>query len=119
MGKAYDGYGFILVEFQFGKDLAEATQDMRDAISAKRADLPLEMEEPIIRKFNDTDRPIVSLALSSARTLSQAELTRLADPTITRELRVDPRRGRGAGERQGRARAHGRARSRRACSRRG
>ncbi|MEO8562932.1 MAG: efflux RND transporter permease subunit [bacterium] len=85
-GKAYDGYGFILVEFQFGKDLGEATQDLRDAISAKRADLPLEMKEPIIRKFNDTDRPIVSLALSST-TLTQAELTRLADPVITRELR--------------------------------
>src|SRR6478672_7840515 len=87
--KAYDGYGFIMVEFQFGKDLAEATQDLRDAISAKRADLPLEMKEPIIKKFNDTDRPIVSLALTSV-TLSQAELTRLADPTITRELRSIP-----------------------------
>src|SRR5215203_268941 len=88
-GKAYDGYGLIMVEFQFGKDLAEATQDLRDAISAKRADLPLEMKEPIIRKFNDTDRPIVSLALSSS-TLSQAELSRLADPSITRELRSLP-----------------------------
>jgi HAE1 family hydrophobic/amphiphilic exporter-1 len=88
-GKAYDGYGFIMVEFQFGKDLMEATQDLRDAISAKRADLPTEMKEPIIQKFNDTDRPIVSLALSSS-TLSQAELTRLADPTITRELRSIP-----------------------------
>src|SRR5215218_4552721 len=88
-GKAYDGYGFIMVEFQFGKDLAEATQDLRDAISAKRADLPLEMKEPIIKKFNDTDRPIVSLALTST-TLSQAELSRLADPTITRELRSLP-----------------------------
>jgi HAE1 family hydrophobic/amphiphilic exporter-1 len=88
-GKAYDGYGFILVEFQFGKDLAEATQDLRDAISAKRADLPPEMKEPIIKKFNDTDRPIVSLALSST-TLSQAELSRLADPSITRELRSIP-----------------------------
>src|SRR5215217_7963064 len=82
-GKAYDGYGFIMVEFQFGKDLAEATQDLRDAISAKRADLPLEMKEPIIKKFNDTDRPIVALALTSS-TLSQAELT------ITRELRSIP-----------------------------
>jgi HAE1 family hydrophobic/amphiphilic exporter-1 len=88
-GKAYDGYGFIMVEFQFGKDLLEATQDLRDAISAKRIDLPTEMKEPIIQKFNDTDRPIVSLALSSS-TLSQAELTRLADPTITRELRSIP-----------------------------
>ena len=88
-GKAYDGYGFILVEFQFGKDLAEATQDLRDAISSKRADLPPEMKEPIIKKMNDTDQPIVSLALSSS-VLSQAELTRLADPTITRELRSIP-----------------------------
>ena len=88
-GKAYDGYGFIMVEFQFGKDLMEATQDLRDAISAKRADLPLEMKEPIVQKFNDTDRPIVSMALSST-VLSQAELTRLADPTITRELRSVP-----------------------------
>ena len=88
-GRAYDGYAFIFVEFQFSKDLAEATQDLRDAISAKRADLPPEMKEPIIKKFNDTDRPIVSLALSSV-TLSQAELTRLADPTITRELRSIP-----------------------------
>ncbi|MEP6992135.1 MAG: efflux RND transporter permease subunit, partial [bacterium] len=88
-GSAYDGYGFILVEFEFGKDLAEASQELRDAISAKRADLPVEMKEPIIKKFNDTDRPIVSLALSST-TLTQAELTRLADPTITRELRSIP-----------------------------
>ena len=88
-GQAYDGYGLIIVEFQFGKDLLEATQDLRDAVSAKRADLPLEMKEPIIQKFNDTDRPIVSLALSST-VLSQAELTRLADPTITRELRSIP-----------------------------
>jgi hydrophobic/amphiphilic exporter-1 (mainly G- bacteria), HAE1 family len=88
-GHAYDGYGFIMVEFQFGKDLMEATQDLRDAISAKRADLPVEMKEPIVQKFNDTDRPIVSMALSST-TLSQGELTRLADPTITRELRSIP-----------------------------
>src|SRR5438045_9725172 len=78
-----------MVELQFGKDLMEATQDLRDAVSLKRADLPTEMKEPIIQKFNDTDRPIVSLALSST-TLNQAELTRLADPTLTRELRSIP-----------------------------
>src|SRR5258705_3442108 len=78
-----------MVEFQFGKDLMEATQDLRDAISAKRVDLPPEMKKPIIQKFNDTDRAIVSMALSSTA-LSQAELTRLADPTITRELRSIP-----------------------------
>ncbi|HET6681405.1 MAG TPA: efflux RND transporter permease subunit, partial [Gemmatimonadaceae bacterium] len=88
-GRAEDGFGFVLVEFQFEKPLLEATQDIRDAISSIRNDLPTEMEEPIIRKFNDTDLPIVSLALNSS-TLSPAELTRLADPGITRELRSIP-----------------------------
>ncbi len=81
-----DGFGQIIVEFQFGKSLSEATQDIRDAVSGIRADLPQELKEPIIKKFNDTDRPIVSFALASER-LSAGELTRLADPGITRELR--------------------------------
>jgi HAE1 family hydrophobic/amphiphilic exporter-1 len=84
--RAEDGFAFMFVEFTFEKPLNEATQDIRDAISGIRNDLPTEMEEPIIKKFNDTDLPIVSVALSSDR-LSPAELTRLADPGITRELR--------------------------------
>jgi len=88
-GRAEDGFGLITVEFLFEKPLAEATQDIRDAISEIRDDLPDEMKEPIIKKLNDTDRPIVSLALTSTR-LSPAELTRLADPAITRELRSIP-----------------------------
>ncbi|MDZ4673640.1 MAG: efflux RND transporter permease subunit [Gemmatimonadota bacterium] len=86
MGRAEDGYGFILIEFEFTKPLAEATQDVRDAISAIRNDLPPEMEEPLIKKMNDTDLPIVSLALTSP-TRGRRELTQLADPGITREIR--------------------------------
>ncbi|MGZ8492219.1 MAG: efflux RND transporter permease subunit, partial [Gemmatirosa sp.] len=86
MGTAQDGFATIMVEFEFEKPIAEATQDIRDAISGIRNDLPLEMEEPIIKKFNDTDQPIISLALSST-VLTPAELTRLADPGVTRQLR--------------------------------
>ena len=86
VSKAYDGYAMLMIEFLYSKDLNEASQDVRDAISGIRADLPTEIKEPIIRKFNDTDRPIVSVAVSSS-TLSSAELTRLVDPGITRELR--------------------------------
>jgi HAE1 family hydrophobic/amphiphilic exporter-1 len=88
-GRAEDGFGSFFIEFQFEKPLYEATQDIRDAISAIRQDLPVEMEEPIIRKLNDTDRPIVSLALNST-SVSPRELTALADPGITRELRSLP-----------------------------
>jgi hydrophobic/amphiphilic exporter-1 (mainly G- bacteria), HAE1 family len=89
MGQAYDGYANVFIEFYFGEDLNVASQDIRDAISSIRSDLPDEMKEPVIKKINDTDRPIVSLALSST-VLSPAELTRLADPDITRQLRSIP-----------------------------
>src|ERR1700750_636941 len=89
MGKDYDGYSMLMIEFLFDKDLNVASQEVRDAISTIRADLPTEMKEPIISKFNDTDRPIISVAISST-VLSPAELTRLADHGITRELRAIP-----------------------------
>ncbi len=85
-GTAEDGFASITVEFEFSKPVAEATQDVRDALSEIRNDFPEELEEPIIRKRNDTDRPIVSLALSSD-VLSASDLTRIADPGLTRELR--------------------------------
>ena len=81
-----DSFGVITVEFIFSKDLQEATQDIRDAISQIRNDLPLEMEEPILTRFDPNDLPIVQLTLSS-QTLRGPELTRIADPSITRRLR--------------------------------
>ena len=55
----------IITVFEFEKDLQEATQDIRDAISEIRNDLPPEMEEPILTRFDPADLPIISLALSS------------------------------------------------------
>ena len=82
-----DGFATLIVEFAFEKDLQEATQQIRDEISAIRNDLPPEMEEPILTRFDPADLPIVSMTLSSTR-LSGAELTALADPGITRQLRA-------------------------------
>lgn len=86
---ASDGFAQITTFFVFEKDLQVATQDIRDAISAKRQDLPQEMQEPILKRFNPTDAPIVSLALYS-ETMTPAQLTLLADPGIVRELRSIP-----------------------------
>src|SRR5215218_3826297 len=81
-----DGFGLLIVSFDFDKEVQQATQDIRDALSQIRGDLPQEMEEPILTRFDPNDLPIISLTLSSA-TLTAPELTRLADPAITRQLR--------------------------------
>ena len=88
-GEARDGFAQITTQFVYSKNLAEATQDIRDAIGTKRQDLPQEMEEPILKKFSPTDAPIVTLSLFST-SLSPAQLTQVADPGITRELRSIP-----------------------------
>ena len=84
-----DGFGNIIVEFVFEKDPRLATQEIRDEISGIRNELPTEMEEPILTRFDPQDEPIVSLTLSSPG-MTGAELTRLADPGITRQFRGIP-----------------------------
>ena len=80
-----DGFAQIMVQFVFSKPTDEAAQDVRDAISGIRDKLPAEMKEPVIKKFDPDDLPIVSLTLSS-NVLKPNELTILADPDITRKL---------------------------------
>jgi HAE1 family hydrophobic/amphiphilic exporter-1 len=82
-----DSFANIIVEFDFSKDPRMASQEIRDKISEIRNELPTEMEEPILTQFDPADRPILSLTLSSPG-LSGAELTRMADPDITRQLRA-------------------------------
>ena len=83
---ALDSFGVLVVEFQYEKNLMEATQEIRDKINSIRNDLPEEMKEPILTKINPNDVPIISLALSS-KTMPVEQLTLLADPGITRRLR--------------------------------
>ncbi len=84
---AYDSFAILVVTFLFDKNLQEASQDIRDSISEVRKDLPPEMEEPVITRFNPADLPIVSITLASD-TLSPVALTELADPGLTRRLRA-------------------------------
>jgi HAE1 family hydrophobic/amphiphilic exporter-1 len=83
---ALDGFASIVVEFDYDRDLQEASQEIRDKLSEIRNDLPVEMEEPILTKVNPVDFPIISAAMSSD-TLSVEQLSVLADPGITRRLR--------------------------------
>jgi HAE1 family hydrophobic/amphiphilic exporter-1 len=84
---ATDGFAQIIVQFVFSKPVDQATQDIRDAISAVRAQLPAEIIEPIIQRFDPNQLPIVSLALTSS-VLSPPQLTQIADQTIAGDLRA-------------------------------
>ena len=82
-----DGFAQIIVQFVFSKAVEQATQDIRDAISAVRAQLPAEILEPIIQRFDPNQLPIVSLALTSS-VLTPPQLTQIAEQTIAGDLRA-------------------------------
>ena len=86
-GAAQDGFANVTVFFVFEKDLQQASQDIRDKISSIRGELPPEMKEPILTRFDPADQPIVQLSLNSS-TLTAPSLTRIADPGVTRALRA-------------------------------
>ncbi len=83
---ATDGFAQIVLQFVFSKDVNQATQDVRDAISAVRSQLPAEIIEPVVQRFDPNSLPIVSIALTST-TLTTPQLTQLADQTIGGDLR--------------------------------
>ena len=84
-----EGVSQVVVEFELGRPVDAAAQDIRSKIEAIRRDLPADIDPPIVQKLDFAAQPIVSLALSSA-TLPLVELTQLADLTLRRQLESVP-----------------------------
>ena len=83
---AYEGSAQIRLQFNFKRNLIEASDDVRNAIAAVRYKLPIEMREPILRRVDPSAQPIMTLALSST-TLSHADISRLAEDTLADRFR--------------------------------
>jgi hydrophobic/amphiphilic exporter-1 (mainly G- bacteria), HAE1 family len=77
----------IVVVFNFKKNLAEAGDEMRNAIASVRHKLPLEMREPVLFRFDPSAEPIMQLALSSQKQ-SHAEISRLAEDVLADRFRA-------------------------------
>jgi HAE1 family hydrophobic/amphiphilic exporter-1 len=84
-----DGLASCTIFFDFEKPIQQASQDIRDAISTKRDDLPVEMEEPVLTRFDPSEQPIITITLTSA-SVPATTLSRLADPGVARALRAIP-----------------------------
>jgi hydrophobe/amphiphile efflux-1 (HAE1) family protein len=83
---SYEGGASIWIEFNFDRNLIEASDDVRNAIAAVRYKLPLEMREPILRRFDPAADPAMILALSST-SLTHAEISRLAEDVLADRFR--------------------------------
>jgi multidrug efflux pump subunit AcrB len=62
-----DGIANITVEFILDKDTAEAVNDVRDAVSRVRADLPAEMRDPTISKTITAGRVVLTFTAEARK----------------------------------------------------
>lgn len=67
-----DSIAVIVLEFKLGTDIKEAEQQVRNRIGNIRRDLPNEMYEPVIRRFDPADQPVITLAITSKLPQGQA-----------------------------------------------
>lgn len=79
----------ISMDFRVGTNLDVAAADIRQRIEAIRAQLPPESQPPVVAKLDINAQPIYYLGLGS-RTLSSAQLRRLAEDTIRPRLQRVP-----------------------------
>jgi HAE1 family hydrophobic/amphiphilic exporter-1 len=79
-----ESVSIVVVEFELDRDVDVASQDVRDKISSTRANLPTEIEEPVIQKLDPDSMPILAVALSANRPIR--EVTDYADNVIKERL---------------------------------
>ncbi len=82
--ESIEGLAQIFVEFELEEDIDIVSQDVRDKVAGIRGELPLEIEPPIIEKFDIDAAPIMAIAL--AGNASIRDLTEYADDVIKPRL---------------------------------
>nr|MBL8456202.1 efflux RND transporter permease subunit [Zoogloeaceae bacterium] len=83
--KVQDGSAIVTVEFRLEKPTQEAVDDVRDALSRIRADLPGDLKDPVISRVDVAGSPILTYTVASSRMDDEA-LSWFVDNTVTKAL---------------------------------
>jgi hydrophobe/amphiphile efflux-1 (HAE1) family protein len=75
-----ESVSYVILKFKLGTDIKDAEQQVRQRISNIRRNLPTELEEPVIRRFDPADQAVVQFAVASQ--MEPADLYDLANEII-------------------------------------
>jgi HAE1 family hydrophobic/amphiphilic exporter-1 len=84
-----DGVSVTTVEFVFGKDIDRAVNDVRDAVTRIRSDLPGSITEPVISRSTTSGGPMFTYTVK-APGRSAAEISWFIDNEISKTLLTVP-----------------------------
>jgi HAE1 family hydrophobic/amphiphilic exporter-1 len=78
------GRTFVIATFDLNRDVNDAAQDVRDRVQGVTRLFPPGTDPPIVQKFDNERQGIMTIALSSNR--SVRELSELADKVVKKQL---------------------------------
>lgn len=78
------GTSVVIATFDLNRNLESAASDVRDKVATVVRQLPPDAQPPIVQKFDNDSSPILTIALSSDRSIR--ELTELGDKTVRPQL---------------------------------
>jgi hydrophobe/amphiphile efflux-1 (HAE1) family protein len=84
-----EGVSTTNIEFHFGTDLSKAVDDVRDAMTRIRSNLPQDAQEPIVSRITTAGSPLVTWTVSSD-SMSNTELSWFVDLVVSRALSSVP-----------------------------
>lgn len=83
-----DNISFILIEFEYGTNMDQSSNDVRDLLSLVENTLPEDAEKPTLFKFNSSMIPVVIYGVTAKE--SYPALEKIIDERITERLsRID------------------------------
>ena len=82
--KSSDNVSMVILEFEYGCDLTEAANDVRDVVSRSQSLLPEEVEYPTVMKFSTSMMPIMMLSVTADE--SYNALYKILDDKMANEL---------------------------------
>ncbi len=83
--KVQDGTASVTAEFRLEKSTQEAMDDVRDAVSRVRSDLPADLRDPVISKLDFAALPILTYTVASSR-MDDESLSWFVDNEVTKRL---------------------------------
>ena len=80
-----DGTAVVTTEFRLEKGIQEAVDDVRDAVSRVRSDLPGDLRDPVVAKVDLAGQPILTYTVASSRMDDEA-LSWFVDKQVAKAL---------------------------------
>jgi hydrophobic/amphiphilic exporter-1 (mainly G- bacteria), HAE1 family len=87
-----EGVSIVIIQFKLEVKGQQAAQEVREKISAIRADLPTDIKDPVIQRIDPASQPIFTLTVSGER--SDKEITTYTKDVIKKRLENVPGVGR-------------------------